>query len=170
VYWSQIAKLHNHICIYSKAIILPVLQWLIKHKAYHNIIHLNLKSHPSCYGSGSEAPMNQLHLARGELHGPVLLILGEDVGDHGHVCRVGAIAAAQHAEGELELSTIRATPTTARIPATSPYVHACSTFSSADTGGGGSGARSFASEPVALAQRRAADLWYWRRSVDVPDR
>lgn len=35
------------------------------------------------------------YLARGELHGPVLLVLGEDAGvEHGRVCRVGAVAAA----------------------------------------------------------------------------
>jgi hypothetical protein len=42
------------------------------------------------------------YLARGELHGPVLVVLGEDAGvEHGRVCRVGAVPAAQHAEGQL---------------------------------------------------------------------
>ena len=111
--------------------------------------------------------MNQLHLARGELHGLVLLILGEDARERGHVCHIGAIAATQHVEGGSELSTIRATSN--KDPSHLSGVHARSTFSSTDTDSK-SGTRSFASEPVTLAQRRAVVLLHRRKSVDVPYR
>lgn len=63
MYWNQTAKL----LFYHYR---SVLQWRIKHKAYHCTI--NLKNN-SFYGSGSEAPMHQLP-SRGEHHGLVLLV------------------------------------------------------------------------------------------------